>query len=292
MYPRPFAYERAASLADALSALAGDEDAKPIAGGQSLVPMMSLGLLAPARIVDIGGLDLAGLQRTNGSVTVGALTRHRELERSDEFARYLPLAAEAAGHIGNPRVRNRGTLGGSLSHADPAAELGAVMVAQGGHAVIARADGTRRVAFDEFFRGFFETAVGPDELLVSVELDVPPDRSGTGFVEIARRADDFALAAAAAIVTPGGADGEIARLRLALAGVADRPVRCFDAEQLCTTLGVSDRLWGDLDKVVQRTIEPEDDAFTSAAYRSRLAATCAVRAVRTAWSRAQETSRA
>lgn len=292
MYPRPFAYERAASLADALTALAGDGDAKPIAGGQSLVPMMGLGLLAPARIVDIGGLDLAGLQRANGSITVGALTRHRELERSDQFARYLPLAAEAARHIGNPRVRNRGTLGGSLSHADPAAELGAVMVAHGGRAVIARADGTRRVAFDEFFQGFFETAVQPDELLVSVELDVPPDGSGTAFVEIARRADDFALAAAAAIVTPGGSDGEIADLRLTLAGVADRPVRCFDAEDLCRTSGMSDQLWDDLGTAVERTIEPEDDAFTSAAYRSRLAAACAVRAVRTAWSRAQERSRA
>ena len=292
MYPRPFAYERAASLADALGALAGDEDAKPIAGGQSLVPMMSLGLLAPARIVDIGGLDLTGLQRANGSITVGALTRHRELERSDEFARHLPLAAEAARHIGNPRVRNRGTLGGSLSHADPAAELGAVMVAHGGHAVIAGADGTRRVAFDEFFQGFFETAVGPDELLVSVELDVPPDGSGTAFVEIARRADDFALAAAAAIVTLGGSKGEIAQLRLTLAGVADRPVRCFDAEELCATSGISDQLWGDLGTAVQGAIEPEDDPFTSAAYRSRVAATCAVRAVRTAWRRARERSRA
>ena len=292
MYPRPFAYERPASLADALTALAGDGDAKPIAGGQSWCLMMSLGLVAPARIVDIGSLDLAGLQRANGSVTVGALTRHRELERSDEFARYVPLAAEAARHIGNPRVRNRGTLGGSLSHADPAAELGAVMVAQGGQAVIAGADGTRRVAFDEFFQGFFETAVQPDELLVSVELDVPPDGSGTGFVEIARRADDFALAAAAAIVTPGGSEGEIADLRLALAGVADRPVRCFDAEDLCRTSGMSDQLWGDLGRAVERTIEPEDDAFTSAAYRSRLAATCAVRAVRTAWRRARESSRA
>jgi CO/xanthine dehydrogenase FAD-binding subunit len=290
MYPRPFAYERAASLADALSALAGDQDAKPIAGGQSLVPMMSLGLLTPARIVDIGGLDLTGLQRANGTITVGALTRHRELERSDEFARHLPLAAEAARHIGNPRVRNRGTLGGSLSHADPAAELGAVMVAQGGHAVIAGVDGARRVAFDEFFQGFFETAVGPDELLVSVELDTPPDGSGTAFVEIARRADDFALAAAAAIVTPGGSGGEIARIRLALAGVADRPVRCVDAEDLCKSNRMSDQLLDALGQAVQRTIEPEDDAFTSAAYRSHLAATCAVRAVRTAWRRAQERS--
>jgi carbon-monoxide dehydrogenase medium subunit len=288
MYPRPFAYERAATLADALGSLAGDPDAKAIAGGQSLVPMMSLGLVAPSRIVDIGGLDLAGVQRDNGTVTVGALTRHRELERSDEFAVHLPLVAEAARHIGNPRVRNRGTLGGSLSHADPAAELGAVMVAHGGRAVIAGTGGQRRVGFDDFFHGFFETAIQSDELMVSVEIELPPDGCATAFVEVARHSGDFALAAAAAIVTPSATGREIERVRLALAGVADRPLRCAEAEELCRGAPMSDQLADDVGRAVERTIEPEEDAFTSAAYRSRVAAACAVRAVRTAWRRADD----
>jgi carbon-monoxide dehydrogenase medium subunit len=288
MYPPPFSYQRAASLEDALSSLAGDADAKAIAGGQSLVPMMSLGLVAPSRIVDIGGLDLGGVQRDNGTITVGALTRHRELERSHEFAVQLPLAAEAARHIGNPRVRNRGTLGGSLSHADPAAELGAVMMAHGGRAVIASAGGERRVDFDEFFLGFFETAIQSDELLVSVEIEVPPVGSGTAFVEVARHSGDFALAAAAAIVTPAATAGEVERVRLALAGVADRPLRCTEAEDLCRSAPMSDQLADDFGRAVERTIEPEEDAFTSAAYRSRVAVACAVRALRTAWRRVHD----
>ncbi len=289
MHPRPFVYERAATLDEALTALAEDPDAKIIAGGQSLVPMMSLGLVAPTRLVDIGGLDLMGLEHGGGVTKVGALTRHRELERSDELATALPLAAEAAKYIGNPRVRNRGTLGGSLSHADPAAELGSVALAYGGQAVIAGREGERRVSFDDFFHGFFETAVAPDELLVAAEFEMPPDGSGAAFVEMARRADDFAIAAAAAIVTPGGS-GRIERVRLALAGVADKPVRCREAEDDCRDAAMSDELAERVQSAVERSIDPEDDAFVSGTYRSRVAATCAVRALRTAWSRAQNGS--
>jgi carbon-monoxide dehydrogenase medium subunit len=291
MYPRSFVYERAATLDEALTALAGDLDAKVIAGGQSLIPMMSLGLVAPTRLVDIGNLELAGLERGGGNIKVGALTRHRELERSDVFASNLPLLAEAAKYIGNPRVRNRGTLGGSLSHADPAAELGAVALAYGGHAIIAGPGGERRVAFDDFFHGFFETAVQPDELLVAAEFETPPDGSGAAFVELARRADDFAVATAAAVVTPAGL-GRIERVRLALSGVADKPVRCTEAEGECRDAAMSDELAERVRASVGRSIEPEDDAFVSAAYRTRVAATCAVRALRTAWSRAQNGRRA
>ena len=230
MFPRPCEYIRADSVAEALGALAADAEAKPIAGGQSLVPMMSLGLATPTSLVDITRLELCGLSRENGTVTVGALTTHRELERGAQAGKLLPLAAEAARHIGNARVRNRGTFGGSLSHADPAAELGAVVLAQGGRAVIEGPEGTRHVDFDEFFEGFFETAVRPGELLVAADLDATPPGAGTAFAEVARRTDDFALAAAAAVVTLRGA-GELNSLRVALAGVADRPVRCDAVER-------------------------------------------------------------
>jgi aerobic carbon-monoxide dehydrogenase medium subunit len=284
VYPRPFDYVQAESLEDALAALEGQADAKAIAGGQSLVPMMSLGLATPSRVVDIGKIDLAGIEIRNGSVVIGALTRHRELEHGSDAAANLPLAAEAARHVGNPRVRNRGTFGGSLSHADPAAEFGAVALAYGGRALIRGLEGERGVDFDDFFHGFFETAVQPGELMAAAELDRPPSGSGTGFFEIARRADDFALAAAAAVVTPSAAGG-IERVRLALAGVADRPIRCLEAEEACHEQEFSDDLVERLSDAVERSIAPESDAFVSAEYRRRAAAVSAARAVRAAWRR-------
>jgi CO/xanthine dehydrogenase FAD-binding subunit len=278
VYPRPFEYTRPETVAEAIEALgSGAGEARAIAGGQTLVPMMSLGLAAPDLVVDIGRLPLAGTERVNGSVALGALTRHRELERSDELARQLPLAAEAAHYIGNPRVRNRGTLGGSLSHADPASELGAVALAYGGTVVIAGPEGERSVPIEDFFKGYFTTAVGAGELLTRVELELPPPGTGHGFSEIANRADDFATAAATALVTVDER-GACTEARLALAGVGDRPVRCEPAEKLCG----GERLEGELDAIgraVAEAVEPEGNAFVSAAYRARAASICAVRAL-------------
>jgi len=287
VHPRPFEYARPESVDEAIEALAGASgEARAIAGGQSLVPMMSLGLAAPDLLVDIGRLPLAGTERTNGTLTLGALTRHRELERSDALAEQLPLAAEAAGYIGNPRVRNRGTLGGSLSHADPASELGAVALAYGGRVVIAGADGERSVAIDEFFMGFFATAVGEGELLTRVELDLPPPGTGHGFFEIANRADDFATAAATALVTVDDR-GACAEASLALAGVDDRPVRCAPAEELCRGAELEGDVLGRVASAVAAEVEPETDAFVSADYRARAAGTCAARALTAAWRRAR-----
>ena len=279
MYPRPFEYTRPETVAEAIDALAtGADEARAIAGGQTLVPMMSLGLAAPDLLVDIGRLPLAGSERVNGSVALGALTRHRELERSDELARQVPLAAEAAHYIGNPRVRNRGTLGGSLSHADPASELGAVALAYSGTVVIAGPDGERSVPIDDFFKGYFTTAVGSGELLTRVELELPLPGTGHGFCEIANRADDFATAAATALVTVDDR-GACSQARLALAGVGGRPVRCVPAEELCR----GERLEGNeleaIGRAVAEAVEPEDDAFVSAAYRTRAASVCGVRAL-------------
>jgi carbon-monoxide dehydrogenase medium subunit len=287
MYPRPFEYRRPETLSEATAALAeAAGEARVIAGGQSLVPMMSLGLVQPDLLVDIGRLPLAGAEGRNGVLSIGALTRHRELERSAEFAERLPLAAEAAHYIGNPRVRNRGTFGGSLAHADPASELGAVALTYGGRAVIAGPEGERSIPISEFFEGFFVTAVRPGELLVRVDLELPPPGTGHGFHEIAGRADDFATAAATALVTVDDR-GACAEARLALAGVSDRPIRLAAAEELCR----GQALTGDcLDRVAAATrdgISPEDDAFISGAYRTRAAATCARRALEAAWRRAR-----
>ncbi|MGH2955043.1 MAG: FAD binding domain-containing protein [Solirubrobacterales bacterium] len=287
MYPRPFDYSRPETVAEAIEALAGATvEARPIAGGQSLVPMMSLGLAQPGLLVDIGGLPLAGVERSNGSLALGALTRHRELERSRELGEQIPLAAEAAGHIGNPRVRNRGTLGGSISHADPASELGAVALTYGGRAVIAGPEGERSVPIEDFFEGFFITAVRPGELLTRVELDLPPPGTGHGFCEIANRADDFATAAATALVTIDDR-GACAEARLALAGVGDRPLRCAAAEELCRGEPLDDDLLQRLTQTVIEEVSPEEDAFVSAEYRARAAGICAARALGAAWRRAR-----
>jgi aerobic carbon-monoxide dehydrogenase medium subunit len=287
MYPRPFEYRRPETVNEATAALneaAGE--ARVIAGGQSLVPMMSLGLTQPDVLVDIGRLQLAGTERVNGTFSLGALTRHRELERSAELAAQIPLAAEAAHYIGNPRVRNRGTFGGSLAHADPASELGAVALTYGGRAVIASADGERTVPITEFFEGFFLTAVRPGELLVRVDLELPPPGTGHGFYEVAGRADDFATAAATTLVTidDRGACGEA---RVALVGVADRPIRFDAAEELCRGEALDGECLGRVADAVAEGVAPEDDAFISAAYRARAAATCARRALEAAWRRAR-----
>jgi CO/xanthine dehydrogenase FAD-binding subunit len=291
MYPRPFEYVRPETVGEAIEALAGAAgEARAIAGGQSLVPMMSLGLASPDRLVDIGRLPLAGAERANGTFLLGALTRHRELERSDELAEQVPLAAEAAHYIGNPRVRNRDTLGGSLSHADPASELGAVALTYGGRVVIMGGDGERSVAIEDFFHGFFATAVGSGELLTRVELELPPPGTGHGFCEIANRADDFATAAATALVTVDDR-GACAEARLALAGVGERPLRCAQAEELCRGETLEGDLLARVTNTVVEAVEPEADAFVSADYRARAAGICAARALSAAWRRAREERR-
>ena len=250
-----------------MSVLASDDgrDARLIAGGQSLVPMLSLGLARPDVLVDVSRLELDGIEEVDGRIRIGATTRHRTLELDSEARRLVPLAAEAARHVGNPRVRNRGTFGGSLAHADPAAELPVVAVAHGGEAVIHGPAGERRVPLERFFLGYLETALGPDEVLVAVELERPATGSRVGFHEEAQRADDFALACAAAIVAPDG------QARVVVGGVGDRPLR-FD--------GTVD----ELPAVIESAVEPEEDAFVSAAFRRRLAGVCARRAL----ARAQE----
>jgi aerobic carbon-monoxide dehydrogenase medium subunit len=287
VHPRPFEYTRPETLTEALEVLRStDGEARPIAGGQSLVPMMSLGLATPDLVVDLARLPLMGLESGNGRVKLGALTRHREIERSSELAALLPLASEAAGYIGNPRVRNRGTLGGSLSHADPASELGAVALVHGGSVVIAGPEGERAVPISGFFHGLFTTEVGPGELLARVELELPPAGSGHGFHEVANRADDFATAAAAAVVTVDER-GACAEARLALAGVADRPVRLERAEQLSRGEALEEDVLETVARTVVEDVEPEGDAFTSARYRAQAAGTCAARALGAAWRRAR-----
>ena len=259
--PRPFDYERPRTVEEAVSFLAdAGGDARLIAGGQSLVPMLSLGLARPDLLIDLARLELDGIATVDGRVRVGALTRHRTLELDPEARALLPLAAEAAAHVGNPRVRNRGTFGGSLAHADPAAELPVVAVAYGGEIVAHGPGGERRIPLEQFFLGYLETALAPDEVLVAAELERPQEGSGVGFHEEAQRADDFALACAAAVVMPDG------RGAWSSAGSATGRCATRDARR-------------SFPAAVEAGVEPEEDAFVSAAFRRRLAGVCARRAV-------------
>ena len=205
MIPPGFAYSRAASAEEAISLLGqhGDE-AKLLAGGHSLLPLMKLRLAAPARLIDIGEVDdLSYVEDRGDHLAVGALTRHRDVERSEVLAEHLPLLAHVAGHVGDPQVRNRGTIGGSLVHGDPASDLPAVTLCTGATMVIQGAGASREVAAAEFYRGFLETAVGADELLTEIRF---PKRTGAGwgFQKFNRRAQDWAIVGCAVQAGPEG----------------------------------------------------------------------------------------
>lgn len=230
MKPNRFVYHDPATLAECV-ALLGEhgDDAKPLAGGQSLVPLMNLRLAAPAVLVDLNRIaELAYVTDGGGTLAIGAMTRHRTLASDQMVRAFNPLLAYAASKIGYPAIRVRGTIGGSLSHADPVSELPCVAVALGAELVVAGPGGRRTLAASEFFQGYFTTALQPGELLVEVRFPRLGVRSGWGFEELERKAGDYAVVAVAAAITVR--DGTIESARIGLAGAADRPVRAAAAE--------------------------------------------------------------
>jgi carbon-monoxide dehydrogenase medium subunit len=273
--PAPFRYARPQNLADAVELLAsGDHDVKILAGGQSLVPMLNLRLVRPAVLIDLNGVP--GLDHITpnpaGGLSIGALVRHAKLADSAPVIERAPLLAEAARHVGHAAIRHRGTLGGSLAHADPAAELPTALVALGAEFVLHGPSGARTIQAPEFFRGLMTTALAPDEILV--EIHVPPQGPGWGFAEVVRRAGDFALAGVVALVgRPPGSPGRCESARLVGFGVGDRPVRFVAAEEILTSPD------GDPSAAVARAAsaaaeacDPPDDVHASADYRRHLAA--------------------
>ncbi len=204
MKPAEFAYQAVTTLDAALSALE-DEDARPLAGGQSLIPMMNFRLAFPALLVDLNPVaELAGIEEVDGGLRIGAMTRQSALERSALVARGWPLLTDAIAHVGHTATRNRGTVGGSVAHADPAAELPVVLTALGARFRVRASAGDRVLAPGEFFTGTLSTALGPGELLVEIDVPAPPPGARMGFAEHARTHGDFALAGAAAVIAPGG----------------------------------------------------------------------------------------
>lgn len=234
MKPARFAYVRAASVDDAIALLGTHGDgARLLAGGQSLVATLNMRLSAPDLLIDINGIaGLSDIRLNGNTVEIGALARHAQVERSKVIARHAPLIAQAMPFIAHPAIRNRGTFGGSIALADPAAELPACVLALGGALQIAGPDGPRSVAADDFFTGLFETALGPQDMLTAVHLPAASPNCRYGFAELARRHGDYAIAGLAA--TARVQDGLWHDVRLAFFGVADRPLRATAAEQALT----------------------------------------------------------
>ena len=282
-----FDYHRPASVDAAVGMLAelGDE-AKVLAGGQSLVPVMAMRLGRPEHIVDVNRVaELEGVARSDGTLRVGALTRHRALERDEDIADAAPLLARAAPYIGHVQIRNRGTLGGSLAHADPAAELPAVAVALDAGIEVRSARGTRRIPAGEFFVSAFMTALEPDELVTALHVPVWGPGSGFAVAELARRHGDFAIAGAACGVQLR--DGRITRAAVGLFGMGGVPVRARTAEEALTGASVGEVDLDGLARDAVAPLRPTSDTHGSGAYRRRAGAHMIARALGRALAEAQ-----
>jgi aerobic carbon-monoxide dehydrogenase medium subunit len=273
-----FNYARATSVSNALELLhAHGERAKVLSGGQSLMPAMNLRLISPELIVDIGELaELRGIAVTGKSVRIGALTRHVDLARSGEIAAHAPLLAEAISHVAHPAIRNRGTLGGSLAHADPASELPACMLALNATIIVRGQAGERSIAAQDFFTGIYQTALSPEELLVAVELPAKPKNSMHFFHEFARRHGDYAILGLAAQATIE-ADA-LVDLRLAFFAVGDRPVLAKAASKLVGR-AITPAVLVDACGALSEELDPHDDQQASASMRRHLAKVLLVRCV-------------
>lgn len=287
MKPPSFAYCAPATVEEVLDVLEehGDE-AKVLAGGQSLVPLLNFRVIRPSVLVDLSGVDgLSRLENGAGPMRIGATVRQRALELDGDIRERLPLLHEAIGFVAHIPIRTRGTLGGSVVHADPAAEIPAVTIALRATMHIAGRDGTRAVPASEFYLGPFMTALSPTELLVSVGFPPQPPGAGWAFVEVARVHGAFALVGVAALLH-AGSDGTLDDVRLALCGVGGTPVEIGGLDQVALGEPPSERLLDRVAQHVQRTIEPFGDNQAGAEYRREVAGSLAARALRLAAGRA------
>jgi CO/xanthine dehydrogenase FAD-binding subunit len=286
MYSAPFEYLRASSWEDAVAQLErGDEDAHVLAGGQSLVPMMMLGLAAPTLLVDVGGAGERTIELRDGSLVLSALVRHVDLEQSEVVRDACPMLREAVRHIGNVRVRHRGTIGGSLAHAEATAELTAVAVAHRATARVLGPRGERTVPAADLFVTHLTTSLEPGEVITGVEFPVATGpRTGSCFLEMARRAGDFAMAEVAATVSLDEA-GRCEEVRLVVGAVADRPADCTEAAHALIGAPPGQAVVAELAHAVADQVEIGPSSHASVEYRREMVAVLVERAMRTAVAR-------
>ena len=288
MKPSSFVYHRPTTIEDALDLLAEiGSEGKVLAGGQSLVPLMSMRLAAPAHLVDVNRIDgLAGIQTDVDGVRVGATARHADVEHHEATYAAVPLLRQAVKHVAHPTIRNRGTTVGSLAHADPSGEMTAVLALLGGTVTLRRRGGERRLAAGEFFVGPLESAVGPGELAVEAFFPRPAPRSGTAWAEVSRRHGDYAVCGVGAVVTLAE-DRRVEAAKVGLISVGPTPV----------VVDVTDAIVGQsadaveaerAGRLVMDTVDPDADIHATAEYRRHLAGTLAARALTEAAARASE----
>ena len=283
MKPAPFFYHRPQTVAEAIDALSRLEDTKLLAGGQSLMPMMNFRYVTPANVVDLNRVpELVGIAEDGDALTIGAMTRQREIKDSPLVAARCPLLTEALHHVGHVQTRNRGTIGGSLAHLDPAAELPGVLLAHDAVLEVRGPDGARSVPMSQWTLGYMTPALEPDELLVRVRIPSWPPGHGFGFSEVARRHGDFAMAGAGVLIQMAG--DSVRRCSIALVGVDDGPVRLESAEALLTgNPPTPDRL--DAAAQEARDVPGIEDVHASATYRRKIAAVVTRRALHRALER-------
>jgi CO/xanthine dehydrogenase FAD-binding subunit len=288
MKPAQFEYDDPRTVEDALDLLAryGD-DCKVLAGGQSLVPLMNFRLARPARLIDINGVDsLSYITRDDGRLVIGAMTRHSQIEHSAEVAKRWPLLTEAIGWVGHSQIRNRGTVGGSVAHADPAAELPAAFAALDASFELRSKRGSRVLSWKEFFVSEFTTALAPDELVTAVQVPDQDPSTGTAFVEYARRHGDFALGGAAVTVKLGP-DSRAEKVTIALLSAGPAPVRPETAERQLRGSRLDETAIRAASAEAVKGLRPTSDIHGSSEYRTALLQTMTERALTTAAQRAR-----
>ena len=287
MYPTQTTYHRATSVSEAVQLLASNDGAKVLAGGHSLIPMMKLRLASPSVLVDIGRIEeMKGISADGAGLSIGALTTQAEIASSGLVKERATALAEAAGLVGDPAVRNRGTIGGNVSHSDPASDLPTVLTALGATYNITGSGGQRSVAAADFSTGLLETALGEDEILTSVSVPAAPSGSGSAYVKFPHPASRYAVVGAAAVVAVQG--GRCASASVVVGGVEATPTRASSVESALAHADLNDEALGAAAAAVAGDFQgdPMSDIFASAEYRQAMAAVYVGRALKAAVSRA------
>jgi carbon-monoxide dehydrogenase medium subunit len=286
MIPGPFSYHRPATVADAVKLLStlGDE-ARPLAGGHSLVPMMKLRLATPQHLVDLHGIDvLKGIRRDGSKIVIGAMTTQHELLASDELAKSLPIMHETALLIADPQVRYRGTIGGNVANGDPGNDMPAVMMMLGASYRLEGTSGAREVAATEFYQGAYFTALEPGELLTSVSIPAPPAGHGYAYEKLKRKVGDYATAAAAVVLTMTG--GKVATCRIGLTNLSETPLLADDAARAVIGTSLDAAALKKAAAAAETIMSPAADARGPIEYRKHVGGIMVARALQRAASRA------
>jgi carbon-monoxide dehydrogenase medium subunit len=287
MIPGPFSYHRPATLADAVKLLADlGEEARPLAGGHSLVPMMKLRLASPAHLVDLHGVaGLKGVRRDGGKIVIGAMTTQHELLASEEIATSLPILHEAALLIADPQVRYRGTIGGNVANGDPGNDMPALMMTLGASYQLQGPNGARDVVAGDFYQGAYFTALEPGEILTSVSIPVPPAGHGHAYEKLKRKVGDYATAAAAVVLTMSG--GKVASCAIGLTNLHETPLLANDAAKAVIGTSLDDASLKKASAAAQAIMSPAADARGPVEYRKHVGGVMVVRALQRAASRAK-----